>query len=150
MENKELIEEMRKAENNISEIVSYFEDNYRSAPPCQTYVDASNEAGEAIKKHPIKSNIVDSDTLQRAWFLHFYANKATAMVKAELAEKHIVNKFVEVSDDGTFYDRRLRFLTAAGLFFQNLVNFWAREEIERGIREDEARRNAACAPQAQG
>lgn len=149
MENKELIEEMRKAENNISEIVSYFEDN-RSEPPCQTYVDASNEADEAIKQHPVKTEIVDHDTLQRAWFLHFYAKKATAMVKAELAEKHIVNKFVEVSDDGTFYDRRLRFLVAAGLFFQNLINYWAREEIERGIREDEARRNAACAPQAQG
>lgn len=50
MENKELIEEMRKAEIHISEIVSYFEDNC-SKPPCQTYVDASNEADEAIKKH---------------------------------------------------------------------------------------------------
>lgn len=149
MENKELIEEMRKAENNISEIVSYFEDSYSEPAPCQTYVDASNEADEAIKQHPVKTEIVDHDTLQRAWFLHFYANKATAMVKAELAEKHIVNKFVEVSDDGTFYDRRLRFLVAAGLFFQNLINYWSREEIERGIREDEARRNAACAPQAQ-
>lgn len=150
MENKELIEEMRKAENNISEIVNYFEDNYSEPAPCQTYVDASNEADEAIKKHPIKSNIVDSDALHRAWFLHFYAKKAAKMVKAELAEKRIVNQFVEVSDDGTFYDRRLRFLTAAGLFFQNLVNYWAREEIERGIHEDNARRNAACAPQAQG
>jgi hypothetical protein len=150
MENKELIEEMRKAENHISEIVSYFEDSYSEPAPCQTYVDASNEADEAIKQHPVKTEIVDHDTLQRAWFLHFYANKATAMVKAELAEKHIVNKFVEVSDDGTFYDRRLRFLVAAGLFFQNLINYWGREEIERGIREDEARRNAACAPQAQG
>lgn len=149
MENKELIEEMRKAENNVSEIVSYFEDNC-SKPPCQTYVDASNEADEAVKKHPIKSSIVDNDTLHRAWFLHFYAKKAATMVKAELAEKRIVNKFVEVSDDGTFYDRRLRFLTAASLFFQNLVNYWAREEIERGIYEDNARRNAACAPQAQG
>lgn len=140
---------MRKAENNVSEIVSYFEDNC-SKPPCQTYVDASNEADEAVKKHPIKSNVVDNDTLHRAWFLHFYAKKAATMVKAELAEKRIVNQFVEVSDDGTFYDRRLRFLTAASLFFQNLVNYWAREEIERGIHEDQARRNAACAPQALG
>lgn len=140
---------MRKAENNVSEIVNYFEDNCAEAS-CQTYVDASTEADEAVKKHPIKAAVVDNDTLRRAWFLHFYAKKAATMVKNELAEKRIVNQFVEVSDDGTFYDRRLRFLTAAGMFFQNLVNYWAREEINRGIRDDEARRNAACAPQAQG
>lgn len=149
MENKELIEEMHKAEGNITEIVGYFEDNNAEAS-CQTYVDASTEADEAVKKHPIKAAVVDSNTLHRAWFLHFYAKKAAVMVKAELAEKRIVNQFVEVSDDGTFYDRRLRFLTAAGLFFYNLVNYWARQDIERGIHEDHARRNAACAPQAQG
>ena len=149
MENKELIEEMHKAEGNIGEIIDYFEGNNAEAS-CHTYVEASTEADEAVKKHPIKAAVVDSSTLHRAWFLHFYAKKAAVMVKAELAEKRIVNQFVEVSDDGTFYDRRLRFLTAAGLFFQNLVNYWARQDIERGIFEDNARRNAACAPQAQG
>ena len=149
MENKKLIEEMHKAESNITEIVNYFEDNNAEAS-CQTYEDASTEADEAVKKYPINAAVVDSNTLHRAWFLHFYAKKTATMVKAELAEKRIINKFVEVSDDGTFYDRRLRFLTAADMFFKNIVNYWAREEIERDIRKDEIRCNAACAPQAQG
>lgn len=151
MDKKEFIEEMNKAENGITEILNHFDEPESETKTERLYLEACDEADEAIGKYKLHTNyVVTKDELRRALFIQKYAAKAVELVTAELREQHIVMEFVAFDNDGTFYDKRLRFLYMISQHYSALADTWIRLDLEYSIRQDEARRNAACAPQAQG
>lgn len=151
MDKKEFIEELNKAENGITEILNHFDKPEFEPKTDRLYLEASEAADEVISKYNLRTDyIVTKDELRRAVFIQEYAAKAAALVTAELREKHIVMEFVEFDSDGTFHDKRLRFLSIISRHCNTLVNTWLSLDIECSIREAEARSNAACAPQALG